>query len=105
MRKIRAFRSKAGVAPRRSHHGPGSGSTRRDWTMTFSDEYHELKKRFSALAETDGNVYVPNVELGHVDLAITSRYLRAIDNNEIIQAVHQRPEPMIPAARRLLPPR
>jgi integrase len=39
---------------------------------------------------------------GHADLAITSRYLRGIDNTEIIQAVHQRPEPMIPAGRQLL---
>ena len=41
-------------------------------------------------------------QLGHADLAITSRYLRGIDSTEIIQAVHQRPEPMIPAGRRLL---
>lgn len=41
-------------------------------------------------------------QLGHADLAITSRYLRGIDNTEIIQAVHQRPEPMIPAGRQLL---
>jgi integrase/recombinase XerD len=44
-------------------------------------------------------------QLGHADLAITSRYLRGIDNTEIIQAVHQRPEPMIPAGRQLLPGR
>jgi hypothetical protein len=35
-------------------------------------------------------------QLGHADLAITFRYLRGIDNTEIIQAVYQRPEPMIP---------
>jgi len=27
-------------------------------------------------------------QLGHADLAITSRYLRGIDNTEIIAAVH-----------------
>ena len=42
-------------------------------------------------------------QLGHADLAITSRYLRGIDNTEIIQAVHERPEPMIPASRPLAP--
>jgi site-specific recombinase XerD len=42
-------------------------------------------------------------QLGHADLAITSRYLRAIDDTEIIEAVHQRPQPMIPAGRQLLP--
>lgn len=36
-------------------------------------------------------------QLGHADMAITSRYLRGIDNTEIIAAVHERPAPMIPA--------
>jgi integrase/recombinase XerD len=36
-------------------------------------------------------------QLGHADLAITSRYLRGIDNSEIIAAVHERSAPMIPA--------
>jgi site-specific recombinase XerD len=40
-------------------------------------------------------------QLGHADLAITSAYLRGIDNTEIIQAVHERPAPMIPATARL----
>jgi hypothetical protein len=40
-------------------------------------------------------------QLGHADLAITSQHLRGIDSTEIIQAVHERPEPMIPASRRL----
>jgi integrase/recombinase XerD len=40
-------------------------------------------------------------QLGHADLAITSRYLRGIDNTEIIQTVHERSEPMIPAGHRL----
>jgi site-specific recombinase XerD len=44
-------------------------------------------------------------QLGHADLAITSRYLRGIDNTEIIQAVRERPEPLIPAGRALLPER
>jgi hypothetical protein len=30
-------------------------------------------------------------------MGITSAYLRGIDNTEIIDAVHQRPAPMIPA--------
>ncbi len=36
-------------------------------------------------------------QLGHADLAITSVYLRRIDNTEIVQAVHERPAPVIPA--------
>ena len=41
-------------------------------------------------------------QLGHADLAITSAYLRGIDNTEIIHAIHKRPAPMIPAANELL---
>jgi len=33
--------------------------------------------------------YHPHIQ--HADLAITSRYLRGIDNTEIIAAVHERP--------------
>jgi integrase/recombinase XerD len=39
-------------------------------------------------------------QLGHADLAITSAYLRGIDNTEIIHTVHERPAPMIPATPR-----
>jgi integrase len=42
-------------------------------------------------------------QLGHADLAITSRYLRGIDNTETIQAVHERREPTIRGGRQLLP--
>jgi hypothetical protein len=45
------------------------------------------------------SVLVIRRQLGHADLAITSRYLRGIDNTEIIAAVHERPAPMIPADR------
>ncbi len=38
-------------------------------------------------------------QLGHADLAITTRYLRGIDSTEIIAAVYERPAPMIPATR------
>ena len=37
----------------------------------------------------------------HADLAITSVYLRGIDNTEIVHAVHERPAPMIPATHGL----
>jgi len=42
-------------------------------------------------------------QLGHADLAITSVYLRGIDNTEIVHAVHERPAPMIPAHNGLRP--
>ncbi len=42
-------------------------------------------------------------QLGHADLAMTSVYLRGIDNTEIVHAVHERPAPMIPAHNGLNP--
>jgi site-specific recombinase XerD len=37
-------------------------------------------------------------QLGHANLAITSVYLQGIDNAEIIDTVHARRAPMIPAS-------
>jgi hypothetical protein len=38
----------------------------------------------------DGSVcYITHIQ--HADLAITSVYLRGIDNTEIVHAVHERP--------------
>jgi integrase/recombinase XerD len=36
-------------------------------------------------------------QLGHANLGITSVYLQGIDNAEIIDTVHSRPVPVIPA--------
>jgi integrase/recombinase XerD len=36
-------------------------------------------------------------QLGHADLGVTSVYLRGIDNTEIIDTVHERRAPMMPA--------
>jgi integrase/recombinase XerD len=36
-------------------------------------------------------------QLGHTDLGTTSTYLQGIDPAEIIEAVHSRRAPMIPA--------
>lgn len=44
-------------------------------------------------------------QLGHADLGITSVYLQGIDNAEIIDTVHARPAPMIPARITLFAPR
>ncbi|MGO9822004.1 MAG: tyrosine-type recombinase/integrase [Solirubrobacteraceae bacterium] len=44
-------------------------------------------------------------QLGHADLGITSTYLSGTDNTEIIQTVHERPAPMIPATASLTPRR
>ncbi len=37
-------------------------------------------------------------QLGHANLAVTSVYLRGIDNTEIIRAIHERDPPMISAS-------
>jgi integrase/recombinase XerD len=36
-------------------------------------------------------------QLGHTNLGVTSTYLLGIDNAEIINTIHQRGAPMIPA--------
>jgi len=42
-------------------------------------------------------------QLGHANLGITSVYLRGIDNAEIIDTIHARRAPMIPATAGLHP--
>jgi site-specific recombinase XerD len=67
---------------------------------------HQLRHAHAVEMSREGiSLIVIQRQLGHADLAITSRYLRGIDSTEIIEAVHQRPEPMIPASRQLLPER
>ena len=63
---------------------------------------HQLRHAHAVEMSREGiSLIVIQPQLGHADLAITSRYLRGIDSTEIIQAVHQRPEPMIPAGHQL----
>src|SRR4051794_26262301 len=44
-------------------------------------------------------------QLGHRNLGVTSNYLQGIDLEEIIETVHPRRPPMIPAGVELAPPR
>jgi len=37
-------------------------------------------------------------QLGHANLGITSIYLQGIDSSEIIDTVHRRPAPVLPAS-------
>jgi site-specific recombinase XerD len=37
-------------------------------------------------------------QLGHTDLGVTSIYLQGIDNSEVIETVHARPAPTLPAS-------
>jgi site-specific recombinase XerD len=60
---------------------------------------HQLRHAHAVEMSREGSsLIVIQRQPGHADLAITSRYLRGIDNTEIIQGVHQRSEPMIPAS-------
>jgi site-specific recombinase XerD len=60
---------------------------------------HQLRHAHAVEMSREGiSLLVIQRQLGHADLAITSRYLRGIDNTEIIAAVHERPAPMIPAS-------
>lgn len=67
---------------------------------------HQLRHAHAVEMSREGiSLIVIQRQLGHADLAITSRYLRGIDNSEIIAAVHERPAPMIPADPRVTPRR
>ncbi len=65
---------------------------------------HQLRHAHAVEMSRDGvSLLVIQRQLGHADLAITSVYLRGIDNTEIVHAVHERPAPMIPAHNGLRP--
>jgi site-specific recombinase XerD len=67
---------------------------------------HQLRHAHAVEMSREGiSLLVIQRQLGHADLAITSRYPRGIDSTEIIAAVHERPAPMIPADPRLAPRR
>ncbi len=42
-------------------------------------------------------------QLGHADLGITSAYLQGIDSGEIVDVVHARRAPVVPATTALAP--
>ena len=65
---------------------------------------HQLRHAHAVEMSREGvPLLVIQRQLGHADLAITSVYLRGIDNTEIIHTVHERPTPMIPATATLTP--
>jgi site-specific recombinase XerD len=63
---------------------------------------HQLRHAHAVEMSREGiSLLVIQRQLGHADLAITSVYLRGIDNTEIVHTVHERPAPMVPAQSRL----
>ena len=89
----------AGIRAQLRHTAPAAGVRRR-----FAP--HQLRHAHAVEMSREGiPLLVIQRQLGHADLGITSAYLRGIDNTEIIQAVHERPTPMIPATANLTPKR
>jgi len=59
---------------------------------------HQLRHAHAVEMARDGvSLNVIQRQLGHANLGITSVYLEGIDNAEIIDAVHARRPPMLPA--------
>jgi len=59
---------------------------------------HQLRHAHAVEMAREGvPLVVIQRQLGHADLGITSVYLQGIDNAEIIDTVHARPAPVIPA--------
>ena len=78
------------------HHAAGQAGVRRRFAP------HQLRHAHAVEMSREGvPLLVIQRQLGHADLAITSVYLRGIDNTEIVHAVHERPAPMIPATNGL----
>jgi site-specific recombinase XerD len=78
------------------HHAAGRAGVRRRFAP------HQLRHAHAVEMSREGvPLLIIQRQLGHADLAITSVYLRGIDNTEIVHAVHERPAPMIPATHGL----
>jgi site-specific recombinase XerD len=59
---------------------------------------HQLRHAHAVEMAREGiPITVIQRQLGHADLGVTSVYLRGIDNTEIIDTVHERRAPMMPA--------
>ena len=74
------------------HHAAARAGVRRRFAP------HQFRHAHAVEMSREGvPLLVIQRQLGHADLAITSVYLRGIDNTEIVHAVHERPAPVIPA--------
>ena len=80
------------------HHAAAAAGVRRRFAP------HQLRHAHAVEMSREG-IPLLVIQRQHADLAVTSTYLRGIDNTEIIQAVYERSVPMIPASPRLLPAR
>ena len=82
-------RWEASAARKQLHHAAAAAGVRRRFAP------HQLRHAHAVEIPAE----LPyHTHIQHADLAITSVYLRGIDNTEIVHAVHERPAPMIPAS-------
>jgi site-specific recombinase XerD len=87
----------AGVRAQLHHTAARAGVRRR-----FAP--HQLRHAHAVEMSREGvPLLVIQRQLGHTNLAITSVYLRGIDNTEIIHTIRERPAPTIPAHNGLNP--
>jgi integrase/recombinase XerD len=60
---------------------------------------HQLRHAHAVEMASEGvPLNVIQRQLGHTDLGVTSVYLQGIDNAEIIDTIHSRRAPMMPAS-------
>jgi site-specific recombinase XerD len=60
---------------------------------------HQLRHAHAVEMAREGvPLVVIQRQLGHANLGITSAYLEGIDSSDIINAVHRRPAPVLPAS-------
>ncbi len=86
--------SPAGIREQLHHTAAAAGVRRR-----FAP--HQLRHAHAVEMSREGiPLLVIQRQLGHADLAVTSAYLRGIDSTVIIDTVHHRSAPMIPATAR-----
>ena len=64
----------------------------------FADALRPTSYATHAIAMAHEGVALNIIQRQHTDLGVTSIYLQGIDNAEIINAVHQRRPPMMPAS-------
>ncbi|HUR85998.1 MAG TPA: site-specific integrase [Solirubrobacteraceae bacterium] len=85
---------------------PAATACRREGRRTATRAPHQLRHAHAVEMAREGvPLNVIQRQLGHANLAITSVYLQGIDNAEIIDTVHSRRAPMIPASAGLRQPR
>jgi site-specific recombinase XerD len=83
--------------------GDGSTSTLRHLAVSAGVRRrfapHQLRHAHAVEMAREGvPLVVIQRQLGHANLGITSIYIEGIDSSEIINAVHRRPAPVLPAS-------